>query len=238
MLWKRLLLLMLGALGGFAAAGVLFLSTGNAQATRETPEPSLAVPQERIHLPASVPGTAMIAQRVSAYDGPFLEDGSDREVFEIASLLVYNSGSKELLTARITLQYPEGEYIFVGDNIPPNSWILLLEQEEKPYRRDDPIACTGRQTVRLDEGESAPSILVEDTAFGMRVCNQGGETLRNICISYKGWLSSPEIYLGVYLGGITYCTVIPQLEPGQCISLQPDHYAPGYSKVVSICGRK
>lgn len=231
---KRLFLLLLGLAGSFVAAGILYISAENVQ---EVDEPPVVLPepvQNSVTLPTGVPGTAMIAQRLSAYDGPFLEDGSDWEVFGIAALLVYNGGSKELRSASIALEYPDGMYTFAGDCIPPGSWILLLEQNRKPYRQDQPVACTGSQTVSLEDDETMSQILIEDTTYGMAVWNQGNETAYNISIYYKGWLSSPEIYLG----GITYCTVIPVLQPGQCVQLQPYHYAPGYSRVVSICGRK
>ena len=42
----------------------------------------------------------------------------------------------------------------------------------------------------------------------------------------------------VSCGGITYDLTIPRLEAGESLKLQPDHYAPGYSKVVAISGKK
>ena len=81
-----------------------------------------------------------------------------------------------------------------------------------------------------------PQIQIEDTTYGIVVCNNGNETIKDVSIYYKGWLSSSE--MDIYLGGITYCAVIPELRPGQKVQLQPYHYAPGYSKVVSISGRK
>ena len=136
-------------------------------------------------------------------------------------------------SARIELTFPDGVYTFAGDHIPPSSWVMLLEQNRKPYRQDSPIACTGSQTVSIENAEMLPQVQIEDTTYGMVVCNHGNE-IQDVSIYYKGWLSSPEIYLG----GITYCTVIPNLQPGQRVQLQPYHYAPGYSKVVAIYGRK
>ena len=231
---KRLLLLLLGITGSLAAAGILYISAENARSVQPQPELSTKPTQTSITLPVGVPGTALVAQRLSAYDGPFLEDSSDWEVFGIAALLVYNGGSKELQSARIELTFPDGVYTFAGDHIPPDSWVMLLEQNRKPYRQDSPIACAGSQTVSMENCEMIPQIQIEDTTYGMVVWNSGNEIIKDVCIYYKGWLSSPEIYLG----GITYCTVIPKLQPGQRVQLQPYHYAPGYSKVVAIYGRK
>ena len=208
------------------------MSAESAGTVQQAPEILSEPTLSNITLPAGVPGTALIAYRVSAYDGPFLEDGTDREVFDVAALLVYNGGSKMLTSAEIELKYPDSIYTFTGDYIPPGSWIMLLEQKGRPYRKDAPLGCAGTQTVDFDE--TVLPVLVEDTTCGMQVCNTGNDTLKDIHVYYKTWLHFP----GFYIGGITYHSVIPQLEPGQWVSLQPYHYAPGSSKVVSISGRK
>ena len=104
---KRIVLLVLGISGGVIAAVILYISAVNVQAERKPPEVLPAPTQNSITLPTGVSGTTLIAQRLSAYDGPFLEDGSDWEVFGIAALLVYNGGSKELRSAKIELIFKD-----------------------------------------------------------------------------------------------------------------------------------
>jgi len=234
MVWRKAFLLVLGIAGSFLATAVLYISAENAQTVQKPSVlPELQVPTFcDVALPTGVPGTALIAHRLSAYDGPFLEDSSDREEFGIAALLIYNGGSKMLLTARVELGYPDGVYIFSGTHIPPNSWVMLLEQKGSAYRKDPPVSCTGEQAVMFDEAELP--VLVEDTATGMQICNRGEAPLKDVIVYYKTWLESP----GFYVGGITYRMEIHQLAPGETLELQPYHYAPEHSKVVSISGRK
>lgn len=231
MVWRRMVLLIFGLAGSLAAAFTLYISVQNTQAVGSPPESVTQSSCIAVTLPTGVPGTALIAHRLSAYDGPFPEDSSNREVFGVAALPVYNGGSK-LLSVRVQLTYPDGVYTFTGDHIPPGCWVLLLEEKGKPHRGDAPLSCTGSQRVLNDSTEFP--VHTEDTRLGVRICNAGDKTLRGITICYKTWLPDP----GMYIGGITYQLTVPMLAPGEWVELQPDHYAPGYSKVVSISGRK
>lgn len=241
MMFRRCILLLLGVLGGILAATGLYISAEGILSEEAAPTactvPPLhceeTLPQEGriITLPTAVPGTALIAQRLSAYDGPFLEDGSDREVVGVAALLVYNGGSREIQSAQITLQFGQVHYRFCGENIPAGGMVVLLEQNTKPYRSDTPTGCTGWQVVSQAGPEIQNQITVADEKMGiLSVTNLTDNTLNDICIYYKSWLSPPDIYVG----GISYCINIPQLFPGQKLTVHPVHYAAGYSKVVSV----
>ena len=74
-------------------------------------------------------------------------------------------------------------------------------------------------------------IAVADRAMGtLVVTNISQEPVENVRIYYKAWLSPPD----VYMGGKSYVITIPALQPGQTEFLYPDHYACGFSKVVSV----
>ena len=236
MMFRRWILLVFGVIGGMLAATALYISAESSMAisTVNTEIPTFSItemPKNGITLPAAIPGTALIAQRISAYDGPFLEDKSDREVVGIAALLVYNGGSREIALAQVTLQYGDNTYGFIGENIPAAGLVVLLEQDAKPYRSDEPDNCIGWQIVSDTDSRSCDLIAVTDVGMGsFLVTNLSERLLNNVCIYYKSWLSPPDIYVG----GISYCVTIPQLLPGQKMHIDPEHYAVGYSKVVSV----
>lgn len=236
MMLRRWILLVFGVIGGLLTATVLYISAESSMAIPavDTEVPTILLteePKNSIELPVAVPGTALIAQRVSAYDGPFLEDKSDREVIGVAALLVYNGGSKEIALAQVTLQYGDNTYSFIGENIPANGLVVLLEQDAKPYRSDAPNSSNGWQIVSDSEGADCDLIAVTDVGMGsFLVTNLSERLLNNVCIYYKSWLSPPDIYVG----GISYRVTISQLLPGQKIHIDPEHYAVGYSKVVSV----
>ena len=228
---RRFVLLAVGIVGGVLAAGVLCISAEDvlkppATIVGDSPEELVA----EITLPINVPGTELIAQKLSAYEGPFLEDGTDREVVNVAALHLYNGSSSVILKAHIELQCENGVYVFEGDHIPPKSTVVILEQNAAAYRRESFLACRGWQETQ--QNQSAQSLIsVSDMAMGtIIVTNMTDRIFRDVCIYYKSWLSPPDIYIG----GITYMVQMPVLLPGQTKYLYQSHYASGYSKVVSV----
>lgn len=241
MAFRRIALLISGIFGGILAAALLVAAAdGNLRAVTVHPaethtDTQVRYPQpvhtQAVVFPVAVPGTALIAQRLSVYDGPFLEDESDREVVGVAALLVYNGGSREVLDAQITLHYGEVSYVFCGEHIPPGGMVVLLESSAKTHRRDIPKSCTGWQVTSQTAGLGKDQLAVTEKPMGeLEVTNLTRTTLKNICIYYKCWLSTPDIYVG----GKTYAVTVPVLLPGQTVYLYPGHYAAGYSKVVSV----
>ena len=220
-----------GIVGGVLAAGVLCISAEDVlkppvTIVGDSPEDLVA----GIVLPVNVPGTVLIAQRLSAYEGPFLEDGTDREVVNVAALHLYNDSSSVILKAHIELQWEDGIYVFEGDHIPPKSTVVILEQNAAAYRRESFLACWGwQETAQFQNAKNL--ISVTDMAVGtLVVTNMTDRIFRDVCLYYKSWLSPPD----VYVGGITYMVQVPILLPGQTKYLYPGHYASGYSKVVSV----
>lgn len=219
---KRTVLLLIGIAGSLLAATVLCVSARDILMA--------GVPLEAaFELPLPIPDTTLVAKRLSSYDGPFLEDGSDREVVGVAALLVHNVGNKEILTACVLLQLDEAVYTFCGEHIPPGAEVLLLEHSGKSYVDRELTACSGCQSVA--QTDPITGIAVADRAMGtLVVTNETDQTLENVQIYYKMWLSPPDIYVG----GIAYMTEIPKLLPGETKHIYPGHYACGYSKVVSV----
>lgn len=186
-------------------------------------------PQTEIQLPVMVPDTTLLAQQISSYEGPFLEDSYGQEVVNIAALHVYNTGELEVLNACITLQMEHGSYIFYGGHIPPGETVVLLEMNAGVYRKSVIKDCSGWQETTEQKQVEGLSISDKDNGT-LVVTNTTDQPLHNLCLYYKCWLSPPD----VYMGGLTYSVTIPLLAPGQTQMLCPDRYATGYSKVVSV----
>lgn len=226
---------MLGILGSVVTASALYFSAEDTlhiflDEENTVKQESTGSLSESISLPVAVSGTNLIAQKLSPYEGPFLEDGTDREVVDVAALQVYNSGASEVNKARIALFWSDGFYIFEADHIPPGETVVILERSASLYRQRDYIQCNGWQELGQKDAVSK-DVSVTDMALGtVVVSNLTDETLRNVCVYYKTWLAPPDIYVG----GITYMVQIPVLLPNQSKNLYPYHYAVGYSKVVAV----
>ncbi|MBQ3528913.1 MAG: hypothetical protein IJA47_00275 [Oscillospiraceae bacterium] len=232
---RRVFLMVLGVLGSVMSASALFLSAedGLKQLLYEdngVKMENIISLSESVSLPVAISGTNLIAQKISPYEGPFLEDGTDREVVDIAALHVYNSGTTEVNKARIALFWSDGFYTFEADHIPAGETVVILEKNGSLYRQGDYIQCNGWQELGQENAVSN-DVSVTEMALGTVVVNNlTDETLRNVCVYYKTWLTPPN----VYVGGITYMVQIPVLLPRQSKSLYPYHYAVGYSKVVAV----
>ena len=198
--------------------------------TKEVFAQEQTIPQyNEITLPVTIPGTTLLAEQLSAYEGPFLEDGAGQEGVDIAALHIYNAGEQEVQNACITLQMDIGNYVFYGEHIPSGATVVLLEMRASPYQKSIIKNCTGWQAT--SDKAQQDGVLITDKDNGtLIVTNITNNTLKNLRLYYKSWLSPP----GVYMGGITYSVTIEQLLPGQTEMLCPDRYATGYSKVVSV----
>lgn len=228
---KRAVLLILGFAGSVLAAAALYISAEGALVSSPPPTllPDPTQPQITNSLPLLIPETTLLAESVTAYDGPFLEDGTDTEVTGIAALQVYNTGEMAILKALITWRFADSIYVFYAEHIPTGQRVVLLEQTAKPYRPADDGSFTGWQVT--DTAGPMRGIQVTDRSMGtLIVTNTTDLPLKDICLYYKTWLSPPDIYIG----GIAYKTELPLLLPGQTVYLYPSHYAAGYSKVVAI----
>lgn len=222
------MLLLFGITGSLLMAWALQRSVQNTL-TREVfvPEPVLQTPNG-FDLPVTIPGTTLQAMEISAYEGPFLEDGYGQEVVNIAALHVYNTGQQEVLNACVTLQMEDTAYVFYGGHIPPGATVVFLERNARAYRQSAVKDCSGWQEISHQKQVEGLSITDKDNGT-LIVTNTTDKTLYNLCLYYKAWLSPPD----VYMGGITHSIIIPQLAPDQTEMLCPDRYATGYSKVVS-----
>lgn len=190
--------------------------------------------RREIQLPYAVPGTTLIAEKISGYDGPFFEDGTDKEVVNICALHVKNVGIKEVRNAAIFLSREDAGLAFYAEHIPPGATVVLLEITAAPFYEGSFAACTGSQMITTDNGV-LQEIAITDKSLGtLIVTNISDQPLYNLNLYYKAWLSPPD----VYVGGISYSVQLPLLMPGQTAYLYPNHYASGYSKVVSATADK
>lgn len=227
-------MLILGLVGSVFFSALLYISAESTYFSMQTisTEPELereVMQRDEIVLPYAIPGTTLIAEKMSAYDGPFCEDGTDREVVGISALHVKNVGTDEIKNAAIFLSRADAGLAFYGEHFPPGATVVLLEVTAAPYETGNFTACTGSQMISA-ENSVFDRLTITDQSLGtLIVTNISGKPLYNLCLYYKAWLFPPD----VYVGGISYKLELPLLMPGQTAYLYPNHYACGYSKVVS-----
>lgn len=189
---------------------------------QENPEP--------IQLPARIPGTDLVAERLVCYEGPFIEDGSDVPVKNIAALSVRNAGSRIIGDATVTLERAGERYDFYLSCILPNMSVLVLESSAAPYFREGITGLSGLAQTWEECAEPACDIQIEALDMArISATNLSNNRVEAVTLFHKNYL--PD---GTFVGGITYMTFIGPLEPGQTAVVTPDHYAEGYSKIYYI----
>ena len=152
---------------------------------------------KQISFPIALEGTSLVAERLAAYDGPFIEDGTNDEVTGIAALVLRNAGAETVTQADILLEQGSQQLAFHADTIPPGMTVLVLEANRGTYSM---TACTAAcATAQTREYPKIP-LDVEPCGLGiLRETNPTQSPLYGICLYHKQWQDPP----GILVGGIS-----------------------------------
>ena len=183
-----------------------------------------------ITFPYAVPGTNLVIEALVYYDGPFLENGSDLELFNSVALLLRNTSAQGITEAEITMQ---GNLIwcFRAMDISPNATVLVVESGGAKYEDNHVTACTGWSKVEPGGWDPEKYLYIDSPDIGtVCITNITDTELTGIRLLYKNWLPQNEIYVG----GITYEFCIERIAAGQTVTLRPEHYVKGYSRFIKI----
>ena len=232
----RKLLCILLAVAGMALTTWFRPGTGKESAASFCPQAPVqeATLQEldrpqRVVFPCSLGNSGLVAEGMRAYDGLYLEDGSNDPVEGVAALMVYNAGSRDISSAMVTVEQNGKKLHFFLTWLPAGSRVLVLEYSRATYTSGQITGCSAAG-VRW-EAFYADGVTVEDGEYGqLLVTTKGGRLARNIRLRYKLYVMGE----GYYLGGITYCTYVGILLSGESRDVAPQWYGVGHSRVVAI----
>ena len=240
---RRVLLLIIGYGAGICAAIVLIVTVCKSDAvsliTHFGPQqlsnaPSAVVEPlqpAKISLPAPVQGTPLVAEQLISYDGAFMEDLSYDEVSNVAALLVKNTSSQVVLRAQITVRRGEMELTFIATQIPPNSSVLVLEENRKSCRAGNYTALFGIAESDSEDWINGDFLKAEASDYSMlAVTNMSDKPLTDVHLYYKN--SYADGYF--LIGGITHSVRLEKIMPGQTLYLKPTYYAGQYSQIVNV----
>ncbi len=240
----RRLLLTLGAVSGLLCALIL---RGNVLAALAPPPetvPAVAtlaptVPKSTLRptnlwLPYPISETSVVAYRMAVYEGPFMEDGTYREVTKCAALLVRNDSDRVVETGEVILERGGLLLRFPFTMLPPGGLVMVLEREGKYCPERDFSACYGWGELLLEEPLAAQTLEITPQGMGsIAVTNRAKGRIGPTALFYKSY----DKESGIYIGGKTYRVEIPALAPGETVTVYPEHYADGYSRIFLILPR-
>ena len=184
---------------------------------------------EQHRLPHRISCTSICVNRVVSYDGPFYEDGTGREVLDIAALEICNQGDVVIPYACIIVKTEKREYLFQATMIPVDTPVLVQESHAQPYFTEEIVNIFGWNTVR--KCSKTYDISIKETGIAeLTLKNNSADRAENLTVYYRTYYSEGN----VYCGGKAFSVKIPPIEPGETKKLHPEYYVSGYSRIVNI----
>ena len=181
--------------------------------------------ESQLYLPCDVEQTPLRILELRCYDGPFVEDGSCRQVRGVAALVLFNP-SKQFLECGAVKVWQGGRLlVFAFTCIPPEGRVLVLESSAKPYSSDRITDCWGWCiTTKTDR----PIQVEEVGRSALAVTNLQTETVEEITVYYKDYDPKEKLYIG----GISHSITVYNLQKGHRVVVPAFRYLSGESMVV------
>ena len=172
----------------------------------------------------------LVCMEYSLYSGPFPEDGSGRNVENVAAMRVHNSSDKFLDYAVIRAWVGSQQGTFRVTGLPPGGTVWVLEQEGLTLTPEERFVATDCEDYffREDAVYSSDKLSVETEGNSLTVTNRSDVTLKNVCTYYKTVHGD-----GNYFGGISYLLEFGELAPGQTVTRRSSHFGPD-SRIVRL----
>lgn len=182
-----------------------------------------------ISLPYTISCTSICVNRVASYDGPFYEDGTGREVVDIAALEICNQGDVVIPYACIVVTAGKTQYTFQATMIPVDTPVLVQESYAQPYFTDPITHIFGWNTV--SKCYMNQQVTITETAMSeLTLFNHSTEPVAGLKLYYRTYYPEGNIYCG----GKAFSVAVPEMLPGETRKLYPDYYVSGYSRIVYI----
>lgn len=203
------------ALLALSLAGLLMMG-GCADAAPVATQPVATSPAENW-------ADELVCVEYSRFSGAFPEDGTGRQVTNVAAMLVRNDSGRFLDYALIQCDIGGGTGTFKVTGLPVGASAWVLEQSGMTVSVDDTFQVSACQDYAYRDDVVADTdrltVTAEDNT--VTVTNVSADTLFNVCIYYKAVHTD-----GNYFGGITYMLAFDTLEPGQSMQKQSSHFGP------------
>lgn len=184
-----------------------------------------------ISFPYAIPNTDLIIQNITSYDGIFLEDGSDISVSGITTILLENSGNKDIEYTKITLNCNGIGLSFQASDIPAGAFVVVQESSKASYQTGTYTDCSADVADSDHLDQSSDEIKVQENEDGsLTICNLTDSVIPCVRLFYKFYMEEEN----AYVGGITYTAKLLDLEAYGNQTITPSHYISGYSRVVMV----
>ena len=178
----------------------------------------------------NTPDASLTIQRINGYSGMFIEDGSDKEVKNVAAIQVKNTSKQVVEYAQIELYNGDKKLVFEVSTLPANSSAVVMEKSKTTFDSSKNVTY-GKSTVaytdKLEKSSDIKYKVLDNN--GIEVTNKSKKDIACVRVFYK--YKSEE---GYYVGGITYVAKVNNLKAGTSETIYPSHFATDGGQVMMV----
>ncbi|MFR2271005.1 MAG: hypothetical protein ACLS50_08235 [Clostridium sp.] len=183
----------------------------------------------KISLPYTIASTGMTIKNIGQYTGSFVEDGSDKSVSNVLSIVVTNTSSKDLQYGEIKLKAGSKTATFKLTNIPSGKSVLALETSGMKYSSGTNYTYAEATYAQTNMSMNSSKVSVSTADSKVTIKNISGKDLGTVYVYYKNLDKS-----GAYLGGITYRVKFENIKSGDTLTQSTKHFSKSNSKIIMV----
>ena len=125
-------------------------------------------------------------QRVDAYSGIFIEDGSDKEVKNVAAIEVKNTSKRAVEFAQIQLYNGDKKLVFDVSTLPANSSAVVMEKNKASFDSSKGVTYGGTTASYTNKLEKSSAIKYKKVANnGIKITNTSSKKIPCVRVFYK-----------------------------------------------------
>lgn len=186
---------------------------------------------EGIQFPCEVAEYGLTIEKMAAYNGMFVEDGTNAVTENVAMLLIENNGEYPVEYTQICVQYGEEQLLFDVSALPVGEKLVVQEKSGKPMPQSNASAANALVVQRADMEMSEGKVKVTDNGNNtLTIQNLTDEIIPTVRVFYKYYMQEE----GIFVGGIAFTVRVTRLGAGASVTVQPAHYTSRTSRVVMV----
>lgn len=175
----------------------------------------------------------IVIEKIQSYDGPFVEDGSDKDVNNVWSLVIKNTGNEDIEYLKINAIKNETIATFEVTCLCAGAQLIVLEKDGQKYDSSKNVDSYTIENIAFYQQErSLYTDIFELSASANILClkNKSDKDISNtIYVYYK--IKDDNIFKG----GITYRVAFQDgIKAGEEKKVQSIHYNSETSEIMNL----
>lgn len=170
-------------------------------------------------------------RRLNAYNGPFVEDGSDEVVSNVLALQFRNDSAQDIQYAEYVFVVNGEEIPFKLSNLPVGQSCVVLAANKHAYNAAEVLKLKSRLVAAVDALPLADDqiLLVDNGDGSVTIMNLTDHTIPVARVFYKTYYAEQD----TFFGGITYQIEVKNIPAGGSSgAVSPSHFSTGMSMFV------